>query len=177
MSDFSIRPATPSDVAEIAAIYSEAVLSGTATFEIEPPSEAEMGRRLADVLDGGHPYLVAEALGTVVGYSYAGPYHRRPAYRSTIEDSVYLSHGARGKGIGQALLAALITESEARGFRQMIAIIGDSGNAASIRLHRSAGFTHVGTFKDVGYKFGRWLDTVLMQRSLGPGRATPTPGG
>lgn len=173
MSDFSIRPATPADLGQIAAIYAEAVLNGTATFEIEPPSEAEMGRRMAQLLAGGHPYLVADNAGKVLGYGYAGPYHRRPAYRSTVEDSIYLDVGARGQGIGGALLKALITESEARGFRQMIAVIGDSRHAASIRLHQAAGFVVVGTFTDVGYKFGRWLDTVLMQRALGPGSAAP----
>jgi len=171
--EFSIRPATPADVKAIAAIYAEAVLSGTATFEIEPPSEGEMARRMAELAAGRHPYLLAENAGTVLGYGYAGPYHRRPAYRSTVEDSIYVAAEARGKGIGRALLAALIAESEACGFRQMIAVIGDSGNAASIRLHQAAGFAFVGTFRDVGYKFGRWLDTVLMQRALGPGSAAP----
>lgn len=168
-----IRPATPEDIGAIAAIYAEAVLNGTATFEIEPPSEAEIARRMAELAAGGHPYLVADNAGTVLGYGYAGPYHRRPAYRTTVEDSIYLAVEARGRGIGHALLAALIAESEARGFRQMIAVIGDSGHAASIRLHQAAGFVLVGTFRDVGYKFGRWLDTVLMQRPLGAGGGAP----
>jgi len=173
MDDISIRPATPADLRGIAAIYAEAVLNGTASFEIEPPSEAEMGRRMAALLNGGYPYVVAEHAGAVLGYGYAGPYRQRPAYGSTVEDSIYLAVEARGKGIGGGLLKRLIAESEARGFRQMIAVIGDSGHAASIRLHEAAGFVTVGTFKDVGYKFGRWLDSVLMQRALGPGNATP----
>ena len=171
--DFPIRPATPADIGAIAAIYAEAVLNGTATFEVEPPSEAEMAGRMAALLAGGYPYFVAESDGAVLGYGYAGAYRPRPAYRATVEDSIYLTVEARGKGIGGALLAALIAESEVRGFRQMIAVIGDSGHAASIRLHQAAGFALVGTFTDVGYKFGRWLDTVLMQRALGPGGAAP----
>jgi phosphinothricin acetyltransferase len=169
----SIRPAMPGDVEPIAAIYAEAVLNGTATFELEPPSVAEMAGRMAELVRDGHPYLVADNAGTVVGYGYAGPYHRRPAYRTTVEDSIYLAVEARGRGIGRRLLAALIAESEACGFRQMIAVIGDSGHDASIRLHQAAGFALVGTFRDVGYKFGRWLDSVLMQRALGPGGGAP----
>jgi phosphinothricin acetyltransferase len=171
--DCSIRPATPADVGSIVAIYAEAVHNGTATFEIEPPSGAKMARRMGVLLAGGHPYFVAEAAGAVLGYGYAGPYRQRPAYRNTVEDSIYLAVEARGKGIGRALLAMLIAESEAHGFRQMIAVIGDFGHAASIRLHHAAGFQRVGTVTDVGYKFGRWLDTVLMQRPLGPGSGVP----
>jgi phosphinothricin acetyltransferase len=173
MADFSIRSATEADVPAIAAIYGDAVLTGTASFELDPPSEAEMLRRFASLAEGGFPYLVAEKAGAVLGYGYAGPYRPRIAYRHTIEDSVYLAKEARGRGVGSALLRELVRASEKRGFRQMIAVIGDSGHEASIRLHQSAGFALVGTFKDVGYKFGRWLDTVLMQRALGPGGGAP----
>jgi phosphinothricin acetyltransferase len=173
MADFSIRSAAEADIPAIAAIYGEAVLTGTATFELDPPSEAEMLRRFESLAEGGFPYLVAEKAGAVLGYGYAGPYRPRIAYRHTIEDSVYLAKEARGRGVGTALLRELVRASETRGFRQMIAVIGDSGHEASIRLHQSAGFTLVGTFKDVGYKFGRWLDTVLMQRVLGPGGGAP----
>lgn len=173
MTDFSIRNALGADVPAIAAIYGDAVLTGTASFEIEPPSEAEMAGRFASLSDGGFPYLVAEQAGSVLGFGYAGPYRPRPAYRHTVEDSVYLAADARGRGIGGALLRTLIAISEARGFRQMIAVIGDSGHQASIRLHKLAGFALVGTFRDVGYKHGRWLDSILMQRALGPGGETP----
>lgn len=172
MGDNLIRLATEADIATVTAIYADAVLHGTGTFEIEPPGESEMARRMQELFDGGYPYLVADAGGDVLGYAYAGAYHRRPAYRTTVEDSVYVLAEARGRGIGRALLAALIDESEACGFRQMIAIIGDSGNVASLRLHRAAGFVPVGRFINVGFKFGRWLDTVLMQRALGPGSET-----
>jgi L-amino acid N-acyltransferase YncA len=173
MHEFLIRPAAPADVGAIAAIYGHAVLTGTATFEIEPPGHAEMARRLKDLLDNGYPYLAAESTGAVVGYAYAGPYHRRPGYRHTVEDSVYLSEDWRGRGIGGALLKRLVTDCETRGFRQMVAIIGDSDNAASVRLHETLGFGQVGTFRHVGHKFGRWLDVVLMQRALGPGETMP----
>jgi phosphinothricin acetyltransferase len=173
MADFSIRTAAEADIPAVAAIYGEAVRTGTASFELDPPSEAEMLRRFGSLAEGGFPYLVAEKAGAVLGYGYAGPYRPRPAYRHTIEDSVYLAEEARGRGVGSALLRELVRASEKRGFRQMIAVIGDSGHEASIRLHQSAGFVLVGTFKDVGYKFGRWLDTVLMQRALGPGAGAP----
>ena len=145
---------------------------GTASFELEPPDEAEMGRRMRALLDGGFPYLAAEAEGELLGYAYAGPYRTRPAYRFTVEDSIYIEPHAQRRGVGRALLDRLIVESEARGFRQMIAVIGDSAQAASIELHRAAGFRMVGTFENVGFKFGRWLDSVLMQRALGPGATT-----
>ena len=169
----AIRPATEADLAEITGIYADAVLHGTASFETVPPEEAEMARRRQAVLAAGLPYLVAEDGGRVLGYAYAGPYRPRPAYRSTVEDSIYVAPDAKGRGIGRALLARLIADVEARGFRQMVAVIGDSGNAASIGIHRALGFAHVGTLKDVGYKHGRWLDSVLMQRPLGAGPATP----
>ena len=173
MADFSLRPASFADVPVIAAIYAEAVLTGTATFEIEVPSEAEMERRMPALLEGGFPYIVAERAGIVLGYGYAGRYRERIAYRHTLEDSIYLAPDARGKGIGAALLAALIQESEALGFRQIVAVIGDSANEPSVRVHRSAGFDMVGTLRDVGFKHGRWLDTVLMQKTLGTGGKAP----
>jgi L-amino acid N-acyltransferase YncA len=173
MEDFSIRPGVLDDIPAITEIYGDAVLTGTASFEIEAPAESEMARRMTALREGGYPYLVAEAGGGVLGYGYAGMYRARPAYRSTVEDSVYLAREARGRGIGRALLSALIERCEASGFRQMIAVIGDSGHHASIRLHEAAGFVLVGTFRDVGYKHGRWLDTVLMQRPLGQGGEAP----
>ncbi len=168
-----IRPAADADLAQITAIYADAVLHGTATFEIVPPDEAEMRARRAALLAGGYPYLVAEDGGRVLGYAYAAPYRARPAYRSTVEDSIYVAPDAQGRGVGRALLTRLIAEAEARGFRQMVAVIGDSQNTASIGVHRALGFDLVGVFKDVGYKHGRWLDSVLMQKPLGPGATTP----
>jgi L-amino acid N-acyltransferase YncA len=165
----SVRTAEPSDIPAITRIYTHAVLHGTASFEIEPPDESEMARRQRALIEGGHPYLVAEADGTVLGYAYAGPYRARPAYRWSVEDSVYIVPDAQRRGIGRTLLVRLIAESEARGFRQMIAVIGDSAQVPSIELHRALGFRLVGTFAAVGFKHGRWLDTVLMQRPLGPG--------
>lgn len=172
-----IRPASPADIPAITAIYADAVLNGTASFELEPPDEAEMARRMAALLDGGFPYLAAESNGAVLGYAYAGPYRPRPAYRFTVEDSVYIAVDARGRGIGRALLSALIGESEARGFRQMIAVIGDEASAGSIALHRALGFELTGIFKAVGFKHGAWRATVLMQRALGPGDSLPPPEG
>jgi L-amino acid N-acyltransferase YncA len=162
----TLRPATLADVPAITAIYREAVEHGTATFETEPPDEAEMRRRFEALAASGHPYLVAEADGQVLGYAYAGPYRPRPAYRFTVEDSIYLRPEARGQGLGSTLLAALIDEAQRRGFCEMIAVIGDSANAGSVGVHRRLGFQPVGTFHRVGFKFGRWLDTVLMQRTL-----------
>ena len=165
----TVRPAALTDIPEITRIYAHAVETGTASFELTPPDEAEMTRRMSGLLDGGFPYLVAEMEGTLAGYAYAGPYRARPAYRFTVEDSVYVAPEEQGRGIGRVLLPALVEASAARGFRQMIAVIGDSEQAASIALHARAGFYYVGTFPHVGFKFGRWLDTVLMQRALGPG--------
>jgi L-amino acid N-acyltransferase YncA len=172
MPDMSIRPAAPRDLSAITGIYDHAVRHGTASFEIEPPDQAEMARRQHELLAGDYPYLVAECAGTVAGYAYAGPHRTRPAYRWSVEDSIYIDPQMQGRGIGRALLDRLIVESEARGFRQMIAVIGDSANTASIELHRAAGFRLVGTLDNVGFKFGRWLDSVLMQRPLGPGATT-----
>jgi L-amino acid N-acyltransferase YncA len=166
-----VRPATIADIPAIAAIYADAVTHGTASFELTPPGEAEMARRMGELLNKGFPYLAADLDGKLAGYAYAGPYRERPAYRFTIEDSVYVAPQMHGRGVGSALLSELLRESEARGFRQMIAVIGDSEQTASIALHAAAGFYVVGTFPHVGFKFGRWLDTVLMQRALGKGSA------
>jgi L-amino acid N-acyltransferase YncA len=169
MSSPVIRPATAADLPAITAIYREAVLHGTATFELTPPTLEEMTRRFDSLTNGGFPYLAADLDGELVGYAYAGPYRPRPAYRFTVENSVYLAPTAHRRGIGGLLLRRLIDDSEARGYRQMIAVIGDSANQASIGLHRSAGFALIGTHPAVGFKFGRWLDTVMMQRPLGEG--------
>jgi L-amino acid N-acyltransferase YncA len=166
-----IRPAGLADIAAIAGIYRHAVLHGTATFEIEPPDEQEMARRWKVLRDGGYPYYVAEFRGTVAGYAYAGPYRTRPAYYWTVEDSIYLDPQMQRRGIGRRLLDHLIADCEARGFRQMIAVIGDSRQTPSIALHRAVGFRLIGTMEAVGFKFGGWLDTVLMQRQLGVGAA------
>lgn len=170
----AIRPATTNDIPAITRIYAPAVEHGTASFELTPPDETEMGRRMADLTGKGFPYLVAELGGKITGYAYAGPYRTRPAYRLTVEDSVYIDPAMHGRGVGRALLDALIKECEARGFRQMIAVIGDSTKQmASIALHKAAGFDHIGILPDVGFKHGRWLDSVLMQRALGPGASKP----
>lgn len=172
MSDVEIRPAAEGDVAAITAIYSQAVREGTATFELEPPDLAEMTRRFRALADGNYPYFVALLDGQIAGYAYAGPYRPRPAYRFTVENSVYLAPSSHRRGIGSLLLQHLIGECEGRGFRQMIAVIGDSANAASIGVHTKCGFELVGVHRNVGFKFGRWLDTVMMQRALGEGGAT-----
>ena len=164
-----IRPSAAPDIAAAQRIYAHHVLHGLASFEVEPPSVAEMARRRQVVLDGGYPYLVAECGGEVVGYAYAGAYRTRPAYRYTAENSVYIRHDCVGQGIGRALLSELIPLCEKAGLRQLIAVIGDSANTASIELHRRAGFVEIGTIRAAGWKFGRWVDSVLMQRSLGPG--------
>ena len=166
-----LRDARDDDMGAIQAIYAHHVLHGTASFEEEPPPLAEMQRRRADVLARGLPYLVAEVDGRIAGYSYATPYRARSAYRFSIENSVYVDHARHRSGVGRALLTELIARCERGDWRQMIAIIGDSGQAASIGLHASLGFRHIGTLQAVGLKFGRWLDTVLMQRALGPGAA------
>jgi L-amino acid N-acyltransferase YncA len=173
LTAISIRSATGADIPAITEIYRTAVLHGTASFEIEPPDDAEMLARMGKILDGRYPYVVAEAAGRVAGYAYAGPYRPRPAYRHTVEDSIYVAHEAQGTGVGRALLAALVAECERLGFRRMVAVIGDSKSLGSIRLHASCGFTHAGLLPSVGWKHGRWLDQVLMQRSLGPGDQAP----
>ncbi len=172
MTPVSIRPAGLDDIPAITRIYDQAVAQGTASFELESPDQAEMARRMRALLDGGFPYLAAEIDGALAGYAYAGHYRTRPAYRFSVEDSVYIAPHAQRRGVGRALLDRLIVESESRGFRQMIAVIGDSAQTSSIELHRAAGFRMVGTFENVGYKFDRWLDSVLMQRTLGPGATT-----
>lgn len=168
----TLRPAAPDDVGDITAIYAHAVEHGTASFELEAPDQTEMAIRLATLIDGGFPYIVAEAGGRIVGYAYAGPYRQRIGYRHTVEDSVYIHPRAHRHGIGRLLLTEVITQAEARGFRQMVAVIGDSAQTASIALHRSLGFQPVGTFTNIGFKHGRWLDSVLMQRGLGEGAST-----
>jgi L-amino acid N-acyltransferase YncA len=173
MSDPTIRPATPADIPAITRIYAHAVRLGTASFELEPPDEAEIGRRQRALFEGGYPYLVAEIDGAVAGYAYAGPYRARPAYRFSVENSIYIAPDMHRRGIGRVLLEALIAQCETRGFRLMIAVIGDSAQTPSIALHRAAGFALVGALEGVGYKFDRWLDTVLMQRPLGQGRSAP----
>jgi len=172
MSSPEIRPAIAADLSAITEIYEHAVRYGTATFELIPPDLAEMTRRFGVLMDGGFPYLVATLEGRLVGYAYAGAYRPRPAYRFTVENSVYLQPAIHRRGIGLLLLQRLITECEARGYRQMIAVIGDSANAGSIGVHTRTGFQMIGTHPDVGLKFGRWLDTVMMQRALGEGAST-----
>jgi L-amino acid N-acyltransferase YncA len=172
MSSLEIRPAIAADLPFITEIYADAVRVGTATFELVPPDSAEMTRRFQALTDGGFPYLVASLEGRLAGYAYAGPYRPRPAYRFTVENSIYLDPAIHRRGIGYQLLQRLITDCEARGFRQMIAVIGDSANAASIGVHARCGFQMIGTHPNVGLKFGRWLDTVMMQRELGEGAGT-----
>jgi L-amino acid N-acyltransferase YncA len=172
MTSIPIRPAEPRDIAAITRIYAHAVEHGTASFELEPPDEAEITRRYRALRDGRFPFIVAEVDGAVAGYAYAGPYRARPAYRFTVEDSIYIDPAMHRRGIGRALLERLLIEAEKEGFRQMIAVIGDSNQTPSIELHAALGFRMVGTFEAVGYKFGRWLDSVLMQKPLGKGATT-----
>ena len=172
MLSLEIRPAVEADLSSITGIYEHAVRYGTATFELIPPDLAEMTRRYRALADGGFPYFVATQGHDVVGYAYAGAYRPRPAYRFTVENSIYLRPDVHRRGIGLKLLLRLIAESEARGYRQMIAVIGDSANAGSIGVHARTGFQMIGTHPSVGFKFGRWLDTVMMQRSLGEGATT-----
>jgi phosphinothricin acetyltransferase len=168
-----IRQATERDMEAVTAIYAHHVLHGTASFETEPPDCAEMTRRHAVLHDQGYPYLIAEAGGAVVGYAYAGPYRPRIAYRSTVEDSIYVRADRMGRGVGSLLLRALIAACEQRGYRQMIAVVGDAASTASIALHERHGFSRVGTLRSVGHKHGRWLDSVLLQRALGSGDTAP----
>ena len=172
MASLEIRPTTEADLPFVTGIYEHAVRYGTATFELIPPDLAEMTRRFKALTDGGFPYFVAALDGRVVGYAYAGPYRPRPAYRFTVENSVYLDPASHRHGIGLKLMQRLIDACEARGYRQMIAVIGDSANAGSIGLHTRCGFDMIGTHPNVGLKFGRWLDTVMMQRPLGEGAKT-----
>jgi phosphinothricin acetyltransferase len=172
-----VRPSRDDDVPRIAAIYAHYVLTGLASFEIVPPDATEIARRRDDVLARGLPYLAAAADGAVVGYAYAAPYRARAAYGRTLEDSVYVDKDCIGRGAGRALLGRLVEECTARGYRQLVAVIGDSANRPSIALHEACGFAHVGLLPAVGFKLGRWVDSVLMQRALGAGdRAPPTIG-
>ena len=170
--DVIVRDATAADMVAVQRIYEHHVLKGLATFEEVPPTVEDMLARRAAVLKSGLPYLVAEVDGTVAGYAYAASYRPRPAYRHTIEDSVYVADALGGRGIGGALLRALIARCNAGPWRQMLAVIGNSGNAGSLALHRRMGFRPVGTLTSVGFKLGQWVDTVLMQRALGPGDTT-----
>jgi len=172
MSTPEIRPATEADLPFITGIYEHAVRHGTATFELIPPDLAEMTRRYRALLDGGFPYLAAEVEGEVIGYAYAGPYRPRPAYRFTVENSIYLKPAIHRRGIGLQLLQRLLVECTTRGYRQVIAVIGDSANAGSIGVHARCGFQMIGTHPNVGLKFGRWLDTVMMQLAIGEGAGT-----
>ncbi|AQW30992.1 GNAT family N-acetyltransferase [Ralstonia syzygii subsp. celebesensis] len=162
-----VRPARLADLPAVAAIYAHHVRTGTASFELDPPDLAEMTRRFQALQDTGMPYLVAEADGNLLGYAYAGPHRARPAYRHTVEDSIYLDTAAQGRGVGTLLLDTLVRECTARGFRQMVAVVGGGQeNLGSMRLHARCGFREVGVLAKVGYKFERWLDIVLMQREL-----------
>ena len=168
-----IRPANSADIPAITRIYAPAVTHGSSSFELEPPDEIEMARRMRAVLDGGYPYLAAESRGHFAGYAYASVYRTRPAYRFAVENSVYIAPDMQRRGIGRVLMEALIEECTRRGFRQMLAVIGDSPNQpASVGLHEACGFRRVGQLPDIGYKHGRWVDTLLMQRALGDGATT-----
>ncbi len=172
MQTLDIRPTVAADLPAITEIYEQAVRHGTATFELIPPDLTEMTRRFGVLMEGGFPYFTATLEGKVIGYDYAGAYRPRPAYRFTVENSVYLQPATHRRGVGLQLLQRLIAECEARGYRQMIAVIGDSANAGSIGVHTKCGFQMIGTHPNVGFKFGRWLDTVMMQRALGDGGTT-----
>ncbi|ESS49697.1 phosphinothricin acetyltransferase protein [Ralstonia solanacearum SD54] len=162
-----VRPARLADLPAIAAIYAHHVRTGTASFEIDPPDLAEMTRRFQTLQDTGMPYFVAQTGRKLLGFAYAGPHRARPAYRHTVEDSIYLDAAARGRGVGTLLLEALVRECVARGFRQIVAVVGGGQeNLGSMRLHARCGFREVGVLAGVGYKFDRWLDVVLMQRTL-----------
>ena len=172
LNDILVRDAGPDDMDAIARIYAHEVLHGLSTFEEVPPQAEEMNERRLAVIAGGFPYLVAQRDNAILGYSYAHPYHARPAYRNTIENSVYVAKDAHRQGVGRSLLAELIKRCEAGGWRQMIAVIGNSENNGSIELHRTLGFEMVGTLQATGFKLGRWVDTVYMQRALGSGSNT-----
>jgi phosphinothricin acetyltransferase len=172
-----IRNCEEKDVPAVTAIYRHHVLTSPATFELEPPDAEEMLRRYRSIMSGGFIYLVAERDAEIVGYAYVSTYRARPAYRFTVENSVYVRPGNERRGVGRMLLRALLAECEKKPFRQVIAVIGDSANAASIELHRALGFRMVGNFKSVGFKFGRWLDSVLMQKDIGAGDAAKPDGG
>ncbi len=168
----TLRASTDADVPAITAIYAHHVTHGTGTFETTPPTEAEMAARRADVLAKGLPYLVAENDGRVIGFAYCQWFKPRPAYRFSAEDSIYLDPDAAGQRIGNKLLSELVKQAEAAGVRKLIAVIGDSDNVRSIGVHRAMGFRHVGTIESCGWKFGRWLDIVLMDKAIGEGSRT-----
>ncbi len=169
-----IRPSLPEDIPSITAIYAHHVLHGTGTFEVTPPTPEDMRARREDVLSKGLPYLVAVEGDNVLGFAYCNWFKPRPAYRFSAEDSIYLAPEANGRGLGRLLLTELMAQAEKAGVRKLIAVIGDSANAASIGVHRSAGFAHVGTLKSCGWKFDRWLDVVMMDKALGWGdRSAP----
>ena len=168
----AVRASRDEDLPAITAIYAHHVLHATGTFETEAPSEADMRMRRADVLSKGLPYLVVELEGEVAGFAYCNWFKPRPAYRFSAEDSIYLAADQAGKGLGKLLLTALATEAERVGVRKLIAVIGDSANGGSVGVHRALGFNHVGVLKSSGWKFGKWLDVVLMEKALGPGDTT-----
>ena len=167
-----IRPSRDDDIAAITGIYAHHVLHGVASFEEVPPAVEEMARRRGELVGRGFPYFVAERGGKVVGYCYSGPYRARVGYRFSVEDSIYIDANEVGRGIGRALLAEIIERSAELGYRQMIAVIGGAETLPSINLHKALGFTSIGTFTGIGFKFGRWVDSVYMQRALGPGNTT-----
>lgn len=166
------RPSTPADIPAITAIYAHYVRTSVSTFELEPPEADELARRRRAVIDAGLPHVVVESGGVVLGYAYASPYRPRKAYRFAVEDSIYIHHEHTRKGLGRVLLAAVIQACDHTGYRQMVAVIGGADNTASIRLHAEFGFQQAGVLRSVGFKFGMWVDTVLMQRALGPGNRT-----
>ena len=173
----TVRESRPGDIAAITAIYGHAVQHGLASFEYDPPDSTEMARRREAVLGAGYPYLVAERDGRVLGYAYASAYRPRPAYRATVENSIYIAPDAQGGGAGSALLAALMDDCTAEGYRLIVAVIGDSDNAASIGLHAACGFKHAGLLPNVGWKHERWVDSILMTLPLGEGAITSPPEG
>lgn len=173
--NIAVRDAHVEDLPHVQRIYAHHVLHGLASFEEQPPDLAEMTRRYEAVVTRGLPYLVAEGAGQVHGYAYAAPYRPRPAYRFTLEDSIYVDDAAVGRGVGRELLSVLLARCAGLGYRQMLAVIGDSGNAGSIGLHAALGFEQAGMLRSVGFKFGRWVDSVIMQKALGPGDSTLPP--
>jgi phosphinothricin acetyltransferase len=173
MNGITIRPAGACDIPAITRIYADAVRHGTASFELDPPDAAEMAQRQAGLLAKRYPYLVAQQAGVVAGYAYAAPYRARHAYDWCVEDSIYIAPEFHRQGIGRLLLERLVGECTALGFRQMIGVIGDTANTASVAVHAAVGFRLIGTFQSIGWKHGRWLDTVLMQRELGSGDGAP----
>lgn len=171
-----LRPSRPDDASALAAIYGHHVLHGSGTFELDPPDAAEMRRRHDAVCAGDMPWIVAEdAQGVVIGYAYASPFRPRPAYRYCLEDSIYIAPSAQGRGLGRWLLAELMARATAIGARQMVALIGDADNRASVALHAALGFEPTGVLRASGWKFGRWLDVVQMQKALGRGQHAPAP--